>query len=224
VLGAGDDSQAASRALDELCRIYRAPVLAYVRSRGNADAEDLTQAFFEQFLRLQTWAEADPSRGRFRVFLLVALKRFLSNRKASAHALKRGGGQPTVSFDDDAETYEGDSAQTPDAVFERAWGDAVLRQALARLYVEAEAAGKRDLFLALRPFLLEAPDGADYARVAERLKLRRNTVAVAIHRLRARMHEAVREELSHTVAETEQIEGELTEIQRALVRPLRDPA
>jgi RNA polymerase sigma factor (sigma-70 family) len=223
VLGARGTSQASARALDELCRIYRPPVLAYVRSRGHADAEDLTQAFFEQLLRLQTYAVADPGRGRFRVFLRVALKHFLSNQIAAAHAAKRGGGQTPLSFEHDCEGVDAADAQMPDEVFERAWADAVLRQSLVRLDAEAAAAGKRELFLALRPFLLESPDADGYARIAERLNLRRNTVAVAIHRLRARLHEAVREELGETVAGDTEVESELEELQAALARPRAHP-
>lgn len=220
VMDARSASQDARRALDELCRIYRPPVLAYVRRRAPTDADDLTQAFFEQLLRLQTHAAADPQRGRFRVFLLVALKRFLSNQAVAAHAEKRGGGRPADSLDGAIERgQEPADPDTPEHVFERAWAEAVVRQALLRLESEAEASGKRELFVALRPFLLETPAPADYAGVAERLGLRRNTVAVAIHRLRQRLHEAVRDELAETVADPADIEAELSHLQVAIAPP-----
>ena len=215
-------SQAAARALDELCRIYRPPVLAYVRrhSRGESEAEDLTQAFFEQLLRLRTHVAADPQRGRFRVFLLVALKRFLMNQSAFAHAAKRGGGQAALSLD----TEDGGDApadpDTPDAAFERAWASVVVREAGLRLQAEADAAGKLDLFRALRAFLLESPDPDEYAQVAERLGLRRNTLAVAIHRLRQRLRELVREELADTVTEPGQLEEEIVALQHVLAAPV----
>lgn len=218
VLEARGNTRASVHALDELFRIYRPPVLACVRGHGHADAEDLTQAFFEQVLRLRTWTVADPLRGRFRVFLRVALKHFLSNQIAAAKAAKRGGGQTTLSYEAVGEDVEAADPETPDAAFERAWADAVLRQALARLDAEAETNGKHALYLALRPFLLDPPDAQGYARVAEQLALRRNTVAVAIHRLRARLHEMVREELAQTVVDEADVEGELEELRTSLAR------
>lgn len=225
VMDAGGATPSASRALDELCRVYRPPVLAYVRGRGHgeAEAQDLTQAFFEQLLRLRTHAAADPQRGRFRVFLLVALKRFLSNQYAAANAEKRGGGRVALSLDEDNGVSDtvADHA-TPDAAFERAWAHAVLRQALQRLQAEAEASGKLELFRALREFLLEAPDADEYARAAERLGLRRNTLAVAIHRLRQRLRDLVREELADTVTDPGELDAELGALQQVLAHPGRN--
>lgn len=219
VLDAGGASPAAARALDELCRVYHPPVLAYVRGRGHreAEAEDLTQAFFEQLLRLRTHAVADPARGRFRVFLLVALKRFLSNQRVAAQAAKRGGGQAVLSLDEGGGAEPAaDEGETPEAAFERAWAHALLREALARLQAEAEDAGKGELFRALRGFLLEPPEGDEYARLAERLGMRRNTLAVAIHRLRQRLHEFVRDEVAGTVNEPEALDTELEHLRDRL--------
>lgn len=219
VIGARSGSHKANRALDELCRVYRPPVLAFVRRHGPADgeAEDLTQAFFEQLLRLRTHAAADPTRGRFRVFLLVALKRFLSNQSAFAQAAKRGGGSMTFSLDDDERAALPADPATPEGAFERAWATVVVQQAARRLQLEASAAGKLELFEALRPFLLESPDPDDYARIAERLAMRRNTLAVAIHRLRQRLRELVREELADTVSAADQLDAEVSTLQQALV-------
>lgn len=221
VMDARSASHAAARALDQLIQVYRPPVLAYVRrhSYDSAAAEDLTQSFFEQLLRLRTYASADPERGRFRVFLLVALKRFLSNQATAAHAAKRGGGQIALSLDEQAEqgSLPADT-DSPDAAYDRAWARVVVNQAAARLESEAQAAGKGELFLALREFLLESPDSDDYAQAAERLGLRRNTLAVAIHRMRQRLRELVREELSDTVDGAEQIQAEMDDLQHALAR------
>ena len=223
VMDARGASAEAHRALEELCRIYRPPVLAYVRRRGHpaAEAEDLTQSFFEQLLRQRTWAVADPLRGRFRVFLQVALKRFLSNQRVAAHAAKRGGGQVVLSLDLDPDRLPlAASDEGPDAAFEREWADAVLRQALAALQAEAAAAGKLALFDALRPFLFESPDADEYARIAATLGMRRNTLAVAIHRLRQRLRERVRRELTETVGDPAELDQELEVLQAALGAPL----
>jgi DNA-directed RNA polymerase specialized sigma24 family protein len=221
VIGAGGGSPMARRALDELCRVYRPPVLAYIRrhERAAAEAEDLTQAFFEQLLRLRTHEAADPTRGRFRVFLLVAVKRFLSKQSAFDHAAKRGGHVPAVPLDAiEGRSEEPADAGTPEAAFERAWAAVVVQQAAGRLQQEADAAGKLGLFEALRPFLLESPDADDYAVIAERLQMRRNTLAVAIHRMRQRLRELVCEELADTLAEADQLEPEMDTLQQALSR------
>jgi RNA polymerase sigma factor (sigma-70 family) len=219
VMDAGGLAPDASAALELLCRIYRPPVLGFVRRRGYsaAEAEDLTQAFFEQLLRLRSYASADRERGRFRVFLQVALKRFLSNQAVAARAAKRGGVQLALSLDDNADAL-GLAApdDTPDAAFEREWAHALLREALAKLRDEAAAAGKLDLFTALKPFLFQPPDADEYATVATRLGMRRNTLAVAIHRLRQRLRERVHAELAETVADPAVLADEIGVLQASL--------
>lgn len=210
VLRARGGPAEAREALEVLCRTYRPPVLAFVRSRGYpADAaEDLTQAFFARFLERAWHSAADPGRGRFRSFLLTALKRFLIDASFEAAALKRGGAFHFESLDEDA-AGDGATGETPDSVFEREWARAVLSAAFGRLRAEAEQAGKLDLFNRLSEFLVERPDEAEYARVAEELRLRRNTLAVAVHRLRHRLRELVREELAETTSNGAELEDEL---------------
>lgn len=227
VMGARSASHSARRALDELCQIYRPPVLSYIRRRGRsaAEAEDLTQSFFERLLQHRTHASADPNRGRFRVFLLVALKRFLQNQQAFEHAAKRGGGQAAASLEAQLDAgIEPADPDTPDAAFERAWARVVVQQAVARLQAEAEAAGKRELFVALQEFLLSTPEAAAYEQVALKLGMRRNTIAVAIHRLRHRLREMVREELAETVTESGELQQEIDALQGVLAtRPEQTP-
>jgi RNA polymerase sigma-70 factor (ECF subfamily) len=219
VLGTRGNSIECESALAALCRIYRPPVLAYIRGRGHADAEDLTQAFFEQVLRLGTFSAADPGRGRFRIFLRVAVKNFLINEGAAAQAARRGGGRAPLPIDEHVENIA-DDAGSPEAAFERAWATTVLREALTRLEHEADAAGKRELFNALKPFLLEPPDRDSYSKVADRLGQRRNTIAVAIHRLRTRLHALVREELAETVDDDAEVDAEIAHLQASLAHPV----
>jgi RNA polymerase sigma-70 factor (ECF subfamily) len=217
VLRARDAAPDTRVALEALCRTYRTPVLAYIRGRGYRpeDAEDLAQAFFTDFLEQAWHAAADPDRGRFRTFLLTVLKRFLIDSSIKAHAVKRGGELRFESIDsDDAEAAAGDDA--PERAFERAWAVAILHAAIGRLQEEARAAGKTELFSALREFLVEAPDEQDYARAAERLGLRRNTLAVAVHRLRQRLRELVQAELAETAANPDDFEREMTDLHAAL--------
>lgn len=210
VLRARGEAGEARAALEQLCRTYRPPVLAFVRFRGyGADAaEDLTQAFFTRFLERAWYSSADPERGRFRSFLLTALKRFLIDSDAEAATLKRGGGVRFELLDDDTGCTDA-AGETPDTAFEREWAHAVLRAAFARLRSEAEQAGKLELFKRLSEFLVERPDEADYARAAEHLHLRRNTLAVAVHRMRHRLRDLVREELMETTSTQTEMEEEL---------------
>lgn len=215
VLRARGDGIEARTALDTLCRTYRPPVLAYIRGRGYEGdaAEDLTQSFFANFLERAAHADADPLRGRFRSFLLTAVKRFLINAAETQRTVKRGGRVRFESFDDEASASESDA---PERAFERAWAYVVLDGALRRLRAEAEAADKRGQFDRLRDFLVEAPDPADYDRVAAELGLRRNTLAVAVHRLRQRLRELVRDVVAETTAGRDDLDHELHELRTAL--------
>lgn len=217
VLTASGRAPEARAALEALCRTYRAPVLTYIRRhvRHGDGAEDLTQAFFLEFLEHAWHAGADPARGRFRAYLLTAVKRFLIDQHVLAQRLKRGGGivfEP-IATDDGIDVAGGDD---PEAAFERDWALAALDAALARLRAEADAAGKLMLFERLREFLTERPADADYARAAAALNLRRNTLAVAVHRLRHRLRELVRAEIGETTGDRDALQQELRGLRSAL--------
>src|SRR5258706_15268132 len=146
-------------ALERLCNAYRNPVLAYLRrhSASREEAEDLTQGFFLEFIDGRLAASADPARGRFRTYLLAAVRHYLSNARAHAGALKRGGREQLVALaDSDELETRADPNESPERTFERTWALTVLARAEARLRQEAAAAGKEELFLRLREFLLEA--------------------------------------------------------------------
>lgn len=209
VVSAGGEGDGARDALAVLCQTYRPPVLAYVRARvvRREDAEDLTQAFFAHLLERRLAAHADRARGRFRAFLLTSLKHFLSSERERAGAQRRGGGLQTLPgefIDSIADTDEG-----PELAFEREWARTVLREAMRRLEEEAASAGRVTLFKQLRPFLVELPEEGEYDAVASALGLRRNTIAVAVHRLRTRLREVVREVIADTAGDSAEIEEEL---------------
>lgn len=210
VLEAGTGDAKSRLALEVLCRTYRLPVLACIRARGCAtdEAEDLAQMFFTRFIERADHARADPARGSFRAFLLVTLKHFLNDAGDRAHAVKRGGQIEFHSLDSSVDNVEAEDRDAPDRVFERAWAEAVLDSAMRRLRAEAKAAGKVALFDQLREFLIERPLESDYARVAEKFNLRRNTIAVAVHRLRQRLSEFVRDELADTAEGTGDLDRE----------------
>src|SRR5687767_1352800 len=104
-----EPSEGASAALEQLCRAYWYPVFVYARRCGSSlhDAEDLTQEFFHRLLDRRYLAQADPQKGRFRNFLLVAFKHFLANEWDRSQAVKRGGRMSFISIDQ--ETTESDA-------------------------------------------------------------------------------------------------------------------
>lgn len=216
VLNARADAPQAHAALETLCRSYRPAVLAYVRSRGYTSdaADDLVQTFFLRFIEKDWHAGADPERGRFRAYLLTMLKRHLGACATESHTLKRGGGVQFDPLDSGVEAHGAD--ETPERSFERVWAITVLGRALNRLRAEADAAGKRPLFDALREFLVESPDEADYMRAAAKLGLRRNTLAVAVHRLRHRLRELVHAELAETTSAQSEFDAELRDLHQVL--------
>jgi RNA polymerase sigma-70 factor (ECF subfamily) len=206
----------------ELCRIYWYPLYAYVRHRGYGaqDAEDLTQEFFARILAKDYLASVDRSKGKFRSFLLASLKHFLANEWDRAHAQKRGGGQVTVPLDGaGAETrysLEPTHDITPEKLFERQWAITVLEQVMARLKREFVAGGKAHLFETLKTFLAGDETSSTYAQAAGKLAMTEGAVKVAIHRMRRRYRELLREEIAHTVAGP----GEIADEIRCLLRCL----
>lgn len=219
ILGARGAPETARVALGEICRAYRHPVLAYIRRSGHpaGEAEDLAQEFFTRLLETRWDVHADPARGRFRAFLLTALKRFLVNADIAAVARKRGGGQRRVAFDDVAELLSAPPSQSPEQVFERAWALTVIERAYQRLREEAVRAGKRVLFERFAPYLGETVDAAEYRRLGEALDMKPNTVAVTVHRLRLRLRELVWDELADQSDSAEAVDRELRALRAALL-------
>lgn len=208
----------ADEALADLCRLYWYPLYAYVRRRGHdaAEAEDLTQAFFARLLEKNGLASVTPTRGRFRSFLLAACQNFLANEHDRAQALKRGGGR-VVSLDDADARYrrEPDHGETPERLFERRWALELLDRALRRLREEYERKGKARLYDALKG-TLAGDAAAPYAALANELGLTEGAVKTAVHRLRGRYAELLREEIGETVAAPAEIDDEVRALFRAL--------
>jgi len=216
VLTAGEgQSPQASEALEKLCQAYWQPLYVYARRRGYSpeDAQDLTQQFFALFLRKRSFSLADPSRGRFRVFLLKSLQHFLADDWKRAHRIKRGGGAPEVSMDsyhaEDRIAIELADTKTPEGAYEQRWAVTLIEQVLTALRQEFNAADKARLFEELSGFIWGDKSTASYAEIAGHLNLTEGTVKVAVHRLRQRFRELLRAEVAHTVARPEDIDGEL---------------
>ncbi len=214
----------AATALETLCRAYWFPLYAYARRRGHspADAEDLTQEFFAQLLEHNWVARADPHKGRFRSFLLMAMSRFLANAWDKARTVKRGGQVRLVSLSlDTAETRytrEPADTSTPEQAFEKQWALTLLDEVLHHLRSDYERDGKVNLFDALKPCLVGTRETQPYAELATRLGMTEGAVKVAVSRLRERYRERLREEIAHTVASTAEVDAELRHLFRVLAR------
>ena len=214
VQGGKADSPKACQALAQLCEIYWYPLYAYVRRRGySADqAQDLTQAFFAFLLEKRTIQVADPERGKFRSFLLASMQHFLAKEWRGAQSKKRGGGQPPVPFHlEGAEAcYQKEPAHewTPERILERRWALTLLEQALNRLHQEYVAAGKEKLFSRLRDCLGDER-GASYREMAQAIGMTEGALKVAVHRMRQRYRELLREEVAQTLETAADVDEEL---------------
>jgi RNA polymerase sigma factor (sigma-70 family) len=212
---AGSDTTRAQAALEKLCQTYWYPLYAYVRRRGHSppDAQDLTQAFFARLLERHWVDEADRDRGRFRTFLLTALSRFLSNEWDKQRRQKRGGDVVHVPVQlDTAETrygHEPADNSTPEQCYERRWALTLLDSVLRRLRADYEGQGKQELFTALGGTLVGSRDALPYAALAKQLATSEGAVRVAVHRLRKRYRQLLREEIAQTTAGPDQVDEEL---------------
>ena len=212
----------AREALEELCRAYWYPLYAFVRSRGYSavDAQDLTQAFFTRFIETEGFACADRRRGRFRSYLLGAMKHFLSNEWHRARTQKRGERVQFIEFDAlDPETrYAGASEQSdnPELLFDREWAIQIVAGALQKLREEMAKTGKSEQFEALKG-TLTGEDELPRDQIASRLGISPGAVKVAVHRLRQRYSRLLRAAVAQTVSN----EADLDDEMRYLVAVLR---
>jgi RNA polymerase sigma-70 factor (ECF subfamily) len=215
VTAADASSPRAAEALAQLCRTYWYPLYVFIRRQGidAAEAQDLTQAFFARLLEKNFIAAAAEEKGRFRSFLLVALKRFLINERERGQAQKRGGGRLLIALDDtEAEgryRLEPATDLTPERIYERRWAISLLDQVMRGLRREYAADGREEWFDALKVFLYDERGPASQAEIGRRFGVSESAVKSAVHRLRARYREQLREEVANTVANPSEIDDEL---------------
>lgn len=217
VLRARGDTAEARAVLSDLCAAYYAPVEGFLRWRcGDPEvAREHAQEFFARLLAAGGLTGVDPARGRFRSYLLGAVKHYLQAEEVRRGAAKRGGGRELVSLEAMAEAAEGDipvagaAWESAEGAFDRHWAQAVLERALRRLETELCAEGKGRVFEVLKPTLQGAVAPPPQAELAAALGLGSNAVKVMIHRLRRRFREAVRAEIADTLSDPEQVGEEL---------------
>lgn len=216
VLAARGDTPEGRAALGELCESYWQPVFRFLRRDGRDEeaARELTQEFFARVLARGGLGSADPARGRFRSYLLGALKHFLVDQRSQAEAAKRGGGVIPESWDGSSETDAGvvgvkGSTEVPDTFFDRHWAYAIMERALRAVEREFHTAGREDQFAVLKPWLVGDTSALSQSEAARQLGLSEGAVKVAVHRLRRRFREWIRAEVEQTVDAGQSVDEEL---------------
>jgi RNA polymerase sigma-70 factor (ECF subfamily) len=216
VLSARDKTSPVSAcALESLCQAYWYPLYAYVRRQGHSahDAQDLTQAFFARLLEKDYLQAAARERGRFRTFLIVAMKRFLMNEWDKVRSQKRGGGHILISLD--AELAENRYRAEPagalpaDEIYERRWALTLLEQAMARLRASYVETGREAEFGHLKTYLTADRGEVSYCGIAAALEMSEGAARVALHRLRKRFRQFFREEIAGTVSNPGEVDEEV---------------
>ena len=205
----------AMSSLDELCRTYWGPVVSYLRRCGcdEADAQDLAQEFFSDFLARDGFAQAKRDRGRFRSFLLTSVRNHLANARKASQRLKRGGG---VTFSEVHDELDAGDGLTPEEAFDKRWAEELIDRALERLRIEWEDKGRP--FKRLAPYLSGERGAPPLAETAEALDVSLAAVKSAVHRLRKRLGELVREEVAATVGDRSDEKEELDHLMQLLSR------
>lgn len=222
----GGEARSAEEALEAICGTYWFPLYAFVRRQGHTkeEAEDLTQSFFVDLLERKPWQQLDRERGKFRAFLLAALKHFLANSRETARCQKRGGKVLHLSLDwqtADSRFHLADTSQSaPDQSYDREWGVQLLQQVLDRLRDEALAEGTTSRFEVLKDFLSSGSGDASYESAAAALGINSGAARVAVHRLRKRYRQLLREEIARTLADPTLVDDEL----RSLFAAFRQPS
>jgi RNA polymerase sigma factor (sigma-70 family) len=215
VLGARSDAAGRDEALEKLCRVYWPAIYTFVRRRGYfpAEAEDLTQGFFESILGKGSIEKADREKGRFRTFIITMLTRYLANEWESSQRIKRGGGLAFVSLQaGEAENHspiEPATSRTPEDDYERRWAETLIDKAIAKLAEDYRAAGYYDRFTVLKVFLVDLRGTVSISDAAARLGLTDAATKSAVNRLRRDYRESIREEIAQTVSSPDQIDEEL---------------
>ncbi len=223
IVVARGDSPAAKAALSDLCDAYYQPVIAFLRGSGRPDddARELAHEFFSRLLDRHGLDRADPHRGRFRSYLLGALRHFLQNVREREGRQKRGGGREHVSLSGGTDTSPGFEVADPtagslDRAFDRQWALTVLERAVTQVERELAAAGRARDFEVLKPWLTGNSARYTQAEAAHRLEMSEGAVKVAVHRLRKRFREVVKAEIASTLHTPEDLQAELNHLAATL--------
>lgn len=206
----------ARAALADLCEIYWTPVFRFLLREGRSaeTSRELTQEFFARLLAGNGFNQIDPQKGRFRSYLLGAVKHFLSAQRRDERRLKRGGEIVMESLHDDEAALTGHELTDPNATltdpyFDRQWGIAIMERGLKTLESMFRDSGKAEQFEVLKPWLVGETENLSQADAAKQLGLTTGAIKVAIHRLRKEFGAAIKTEIEQTVDHPEEVAEEL---------------
>ena len=216
VVAAKGETTGAKEALSVLCQDYYEPVVAYLGRAGYDHARDLAHGFFAELLKGGRLRHLERGRGRFRSYLLGALKHFLSHERAREKAAKRGGSASAYSLNETGAAPVEDESLPPDAWFDRQWALAVLSLALSEVEQTCRNEGKGEQFEVLSPWLTGDSDYGDQAAVAAKLGVSANTMKSLVHRMRRRFRGAVKQEVARTLPEDADVDSEMKSLFAAL--------
>jgi len=222
---AGVSSENESRqALSELIELYWYPLYAFARRRGNPhhDAMDLTQSFVRRLLSGDVLSSVSQEKGRFRTFLMVSFKNFMTNQNRAATSIRRGGAVTTTSLStqDFHNRYDLEPVhkETAESIFELSWVDAILARARNRLADEYRRVGKESLFETLEPLMTKGVDAVPRTEICRQLNLSSAAVSMSIHRMRRRFGELLRSEVAETLDESTDIDDEIRALMEIISR------
>jgi RNA polymerase sigma-70 factor (ECF subfamily) len=216
------DSSEGRRALAELCNAYYEPVAAFLRLElRDADAaRELTHDFFANMLAGGAIARAEQERGRFRSYLLGAVKHFLSHHREAARRLKRGRGVKNISLNEteagEARAVPDASVLSPDAAFDRQWALTVVARALEALRCECVAEERADFFEQVKPWLTGDAARGDQVALAAGCGMNASALKVAVHRLKRRFRQLLKAEVAGTLDDSSLVEAEMRALFAAL--------
>ena len=226
VMQARGDAPEARAALSDLCGAYWIPVYRFLRREGRDEdqSRELAQAFFARLLAGGGIEKADPEKGRFRSYLLGALKHFIAEQRRNEGREKRGGGAVVESIEaGGSETSPGlqihdRSATVPDSYFDREWALAVMDRGLLTVQAAYQESGKGAQFEILKAWLIGDTESLSQTDAAKNLGMTSGAIKVAIHRLRKAFGDAIRAEIAQTVAEPGEEAAELRYLIEVLSR------
>lgn len=220
VLRAKGQTHEARTALSDLCAAYYHPVLAFVRRSGFSSDEgrDLTHAFFARLLASGGFSSPDQQKGRFRCYLIAAVRYFLRDQNDWVRRQKRGSGEAVESLDDHARQVADPANAFDDAAFDREWATTIMNRVMAELAKHYEGE-KHDQFEALRPWLM-GEGVCSHADTAARLGISEGAVKTSVHRLRQRFRELLRAEITQTLTDPAELNDELRHLCAALSQDL----
>lgn len=224
VLLAGAETETQARpAMESLCRQYWYPLYSFIRRQGRThhEAEDCTQEFLARLLESHGIAHAQRERGRFRTFLLTALRNFLINEWHRTGTAKRGGGQAALSLEFDLAERRffreaADPALTPEHIYDRNWAISMIDSAIGELRSEYGRSGRAPLFAVLEPLVWQGAGAASHSELARGLNMKPHAFTVALQRLRRRLGERLRQAVAQTVADENEVDAELRHLLAAV--------